>query len=83
MNRSLSIALILALTSWCMAQQPRLVPDEVRARITDDEANPLPKYRTEAERLLPLPGHPWRTCSGGRRPGRSIRRRSTSSTTGC
>ena len=55
MKRLLSITLVLALTSWCGAQQAKTVPQEVLDRIVDDEPNPLPRYATPEERLLPRP----------------------------
>jgi len=55
MKRLLSIALVVAITSWCGADEPQRVPPDVLARIVDDDPNPLPRYLTPEERLLPLP----------------------------
>ncbi|MBU0717258.1 MAG: agmatine deiminase family protein [Planctomycetes bacterium] len=46
--------LCLVVTPWCLAQQAKVVPPEVLDRIVDDNPNPLPRYMTPAERLLPL-----------------------------
>ena len=55
MKRLLTITLVLATASWCFAQQARIVPQEILDRIVDDDPNPLPRYLTPEERLLPLP----------------------------
>ena len=55
MQRFIPVTFILMATSWCWAQQGRVVPREILDRIVDDDPNPLPRYMTPAERLLPLP----------------------------
>ena len=75
MKHLLSIALVLSITSWSQAQQARRVPQEILDRIVDDEPNPLPRYMTPTERLLP--------SGSTRRPARSTLQPSTTRTKAC
>ncbi len=54
MRQLVLIALtVLAITPWSVAQQAKTVPQDVLDRIVDNDPNPLPKYLTPAERLIP------------------------------
>ena len=55
MRHLLSVILMLITTSWCVGQTAKIVPQEILDRIVDNEPNPLPRYLTPAERLIPLP----------------------------
>ena len=55
MKRALWIVVVLSLTTLFGMQAVADVPPEVLAQIKDDDPNPLPKYLTEEEKLLPMP----------------------------
>ena len=53
-KRLLSIALALVATCWCGSLPAQTVPKEAPDSIAG-ELDGLPRYMTEAEKLLPLP----------------------------
>jgi len=55
MQRLLFIALFLAISPWCMAQQAKTVPQEILDEIATTGPVSLPKYLTPEEAKLPLP----------------------------
>ncbi len=54
-KRLIPLLYVLVITTWCPADEARIVPQEILDRIVDDDPNPLPRYLTPAEKNLPLP----------------------------
>ncbi|UCF34267.1 MAG: hypothetical protein JSV78_02985, partial [Phycisphaerales bacterium] len=56
MQRWLTMMLVLTfVTSFAMAEEVKRVPKAILDQIADPEPNPLPRYMTAEEKLMPLP----------------------------
>jgi agmatine deiminase len=59
MPRILWIVVLLSLATWFGTQTTAAPPTETPTTLQDDTSNPLPRYMTEEEKLLPLPSVPY------------------------
>ena len=51
--RLVVVGVMLSVVPWVAADQARQVPQEYLDQIVDEDPNPLPRYMTPEERLLP------------------------------